>query len=368
MNSGPGEIPEAIGERMIVSTVRVNTLFLDPNNYRLAALEEYRSIADQDGGRISEDKALNIEVQEELRETIRGLPKYKSLLRSIKKTGGPIEPPIVVEINRDAYLVLEGNRRVACVKDICEEIQACKFKPLNPRAFNEIRVQIIPKDLDSLAVRRELLSMRHIVGPMTWGPYEQSCVIQEYINEGRNRKEIADLLGIPVNDVTKFSRAHVAYLQFEKETGIRDPQKFSLFQELVSKPKFKEYYDIDNEGHLISDDRYELYEWITPDENGKVKIPGAYELKMKLPKILNVDEAYTELSSDEGNLESAYQVVSMQEKRPSWQIEVRQAKKAIESIPGLEYDKIAKTPEEYEILTGLRDSLLRILKELEGKK
>src|SRR5687768_15539063 len=105
-------------------SVEPEQLLLDPNNYRFHNLENYRRL-------INHQKYADPYVQAKTLNLIQSTPEFElqALKDSIATNGFvPVEQIVVEEFDnnngRKRYLVVEGNRRVAAVKTLLEEVQS----------------------------------------------------------------------------------------------------------------------------------------------------------------------------------------------------------------------------------------------------
>ena len=231
---------------MSTELVPVEDLLLDPGNYRFRGEEEYGKPAEEE--RI-DDEELQARVLSKLMKNTKGM---KELKRSILATLGPIERPIVVPHEEGKYVVLEGNRRIACCKSLQHEASNGRLPEDVPKnAFDEVEVLILSREFDTPEVRRVILGTRHISGILTWGPLERAMIVKEYREvQNLNSAEISNLIGLPVSNVNSLYRAYNAYLQYYEETGVWDPDHFSYFVEM-NRPKGREFLGMqDDEGPL----------------------------------------------------------------------------------------------------------------------
>jgi hypothetical protein len=324
-------------------------LYLDPSNYRLQEVE---------GEPITGDITAPT-VQSLVFRRIKQEEGYKELKNSIIETNGLLERPIVVYIDDDKYLVLEGNRRVACLKEIKKDIEDGRLPKPEPDFVTKVPVLVLSKEADTPENRRLILSIRHVIGAKEWSPFQKSIVIHEYKAEGKTTREIAELLGTTPHEITRLHRAYNAFKQFCNETDSTDPSKFSYFIEAVAKPKIRNWLDIDDDGFSHKDERNDFYSWITAEEGEVLKIPMAIDVR-KLPKILDDEEALNELYSTTGTIHSAWGLIEA--RRVDWLSKVKEAQRAIERITRRDLRDISE--DRIAIITQLRDDLNQLLKDI----
>lgn len=338
--------------KMRLERVPVDALILDPNNYRFRGEKEapervpWKAIADEERQAMLLAKLLG---------------ESKELKRSILTTLGPIERPIVVPfVERGKFVVLEGNRRVACCKSLRQEAVSGNLPEDVPKdAFDSVEVLVLPEELNTENVRRVILGTRHISGILTWGPFERASIIKEYKEDEKlNAGEISSLIGLPVVDVNSLYRAYNAFLQFAEETGLWDPDFFSYFVE-ADRPKMREFLGMQDDGKCTSEDRHLFYDWIQ-SANGDAKIPRAIDIR-KLIKVLDDDTAYEIFANTDADIDDAYQLVRGR-RAVNWQPRISSAVTAITSIPHSELANLGAG--DLELLQRLETALAELMKNL----
>lgn len=105
--------------------ISINSLYLDPNNYRFRDSKSYVPI--------SAENLFDSKVQQRTCRMLWGKNNegIADLLQSIKTNGYiALEPLQVVEYEKKHYLVTEGNRRVATLKYLQQESEDISRLPL----------------------------------------------------------------------------------------------------------------------------------------------------------------------------------------------------------------------------------------------
>ena len=128
----------------------------------------------------------------------------KDLLESFKGNGYlKIDNVIVRQIEgKNAYLVVEGNRRVATLK-VLEGLyeDGLDIGRLNPGIFQKMDVVLYHVDDREYEI---LMGLRHVSGIKEWGDYEQSELISNLARKHKmSPKDISESLGLTVQMVKK---------------------------------------------------------------------------------------------------------------------------------------------------------------------
>lgn len=200
--------------------VRLDQLILDDKNPRFAGLIE-KSSEETILEKFAEEKNLY-----ELIESFRQNGYYEA------------EPLLVVEDskNKDRYVVIEGNRRVAALKILFNKTLLQKFSfvekgkdilltdAVQEQLKNKIPVQVY-KNRDDLW---SYLGFRHIKGPMPWDPYSKALYIAGLYKNGRPIDEIVERIGDQNALVYKMFNGIQVLLQAEKQEFI-DPKALARF-------------------------------------------------------------------------------------------------------------------------------------------
>lgn len=248
-------------------TVHIDSLILDPNNYRFIDRPEYREVP--------EDMVADPRIQQRTLNFIWGRNKenIKDLITSFRENGFLDIEQIQVKQVGDKYLVLEGNRRTATLKFFWEEYnQGIDIGNINPQTFDEIPVVIIDKE-DPI---QHLITMglHHISGKKRWSAVNEAQLMNDLIEtHGLSEEEVCNKLGISKYTLRRSRRTLYLINQY-KRSDYGDQFKtdmFYIFQSIIGSPILKQWiswndlgYSADNE---INVNR--LFNWLstTDDED-----------------------------------------------------------------------------------------------------
>lgn len=157
---------------------------------------------------------------------------YERLKKSIRASGGIIQPIILKAVSDDEYLCIEGNTRVAIYRelrtqDLASEGSGARWQTI-PAIINEEL-----EDLEAHKIRLQV----HLVGNRPWDAYSKA----KYLHELREvhqmpMAELVDFCGGSKRDVQQSLDAYhdmeAHYRPLLDEDGDLDPTRFSAFVEL----------------------------------------------------------------------------------------------------------------------------------------
>lgn len=336
-------------DRFVVDT---DNLFLDPNNLRLSEVDEEMTAT-------REEEVMDPGVQEETLARVCREENIDDLQRSILHTRGPVDAPIVVHISDEDdehFMVLEGNRRVACVKRLLRRIDDEVLGEEYRTDLEKVTVLLLPREVDNEQNRRLILGTRHVTGVKPWIPYQRAIVIKQFKEEeGKSSREIADILGMKPREVTELYRALNAFNDFCRKTGSRDTRKFSYFVEAVGKASIQNWLGMNDDGRFEKEERHELYEWILGDEETQPKIEKAEQIR-PLAKIILNEEALDEFMSEDGSIDSAMEIVK-QYLPPAWIPTFRKTIRIIRNLPGTIIEDIPQNPSQVQLVDELAEQV-----------
>lgn len=222
-----------------IKTVKLDELFLDPNNYRLINEKNYTEV--------SENELLNEIVQKRTLSMVCG-PRNENiqdLLDSFRENGYlPVDQIQVRKIEEKKYLVLEGNRRVSALKILKNEyeIDFIDLENFNVSFFNSIPVVIYEGDSNTIQ-HLIVMGLKHISGNKKWGEWNEALLIKKLSDSGKNENEICKAVGISKSQYRKCLRA-VSLVEQYKESDYGDQfseKLYPIFREVISYNQIKDW-------------------------------------------------------------------------------------------------------------------------------
>lgn len=225
-------------------TLKLSSLYLDPNNYRFIDSEHYK-------GPVRDEDSFRPEVQLRTRQLLLGEKQgnVEDLTASFQQNGWLDMEPIQVRQSGSRYIVVEGNRRVATLKYLFDRHQNNgPLGALDPVIFDKVPVVRVAETdpLHHLIV----MGLHHISGKRPWPAINQAHLMRELLTSyGKSADEICKALAISKREfnlsirtlalVDKYKRSDYGE-QFSSE-------KFNLFREVLKAPALRDWIDWDDD-------------------------------------------------------------------------------------------------------------------------
>lgn len=333
-------------------------LLLDPNNYRLQ---------DEQGFRVTAPNRFHLEQVQ--RATFQQLKQsgIKELHDSIVTNGFlPIERIVVTPYEHDecpgAYLVLEGNRRVAALRQIADEIDGgVDIPPEVRKTLASVPCVVVSKDEGGGHFKETLMGVRHVGGIREWGGYQRAKLIADMRNMyGLDSQEVAGKLGLSVREVNRRYRAFNALSQMREDDDYGDlgePALYPLFHEAIAVPEVRDWLGWNNETSTF--DNLEnlaiFYSLITPstsddgrDRDAKLK---SYSDVRQLKSVLPNPDAKRILLDEDRQFVDALTFANRENLSRKWREELAEATASLASIGAIEVKNF--TQEDVDLLERL---------------
>jgi hypothetical protein len=359
MNLRPDELPPDL-------------LLFDPNNFRF---QDRSGFVHAQENRFAEES-----VQARAYQRIREEPGISELKRSILRNGFLTVERLIVRPyqqleDRVTYLVLEGNRRLACVNWILEDHEAGVNVPedvlISIRRLPVLIAETEPEDEREFFI--SLMGIRHVGGIRQWGGYQRAKLIAEMRDDlNLEAQDVADRLGLSTHEVNRRYRAFNALRQMQESEDYAEyavPELYPLFHEAVSQPTVKDWLEWDDARCVFADDteREKFYSLITPstDENERVQEPkiASYSHVRELKHILPKGDAKKILLDQDRDFQEAIAVARRDEFAKMW---INEVSEAIASLKDIGIDEMKRIGEdERVILEQLRDVAQERLSDIE---
>lgn len=256
-------------------SVSLENLFLDPNNYRFRDREAYKKVDES-----NLDSLLSASVQQRTRNLIvgKGNDEVDDVLRSLKANGFmEVDQIQVRKLREDAYLVIEGNRRVATLKFLQEQYQLGNdIGHLDPAIFSAVPV-VVSAGLDASRYKI-LMGLKHISGNKKWPAVNQAELLKSLRDDGMSEAEIRNMLGITTISLRRLLRA-LSFAESYKRSDYKEQfraEKFNFFYEAILQPKLMKWLEWNDTSYQATNRENELrfFSWISSDERGKESQEG----------------------------------------------------------------------------------------------
>lgn len=296
--------------------VPISKVYLDPNNFRLHGHHKYKHV--------EADNYKNLMVQKRTRDMILDGERregVKDLLHSFKSNGIlKIDNILVRLLPDDNYLVVEGNRRVATLKELLNDHEkGYDVGNLDVDFLTNKKIDIVEYDMgsDESESYLMLMGLRHVTKVKDWGDFEQSELVHD-LNTKFNLpfSEISDRLGIGIAQVKRRVNTFVAMQLYKKNAQYGD--QFSskmapIFYELMGAPDIRNWLEWSEDEKLFSNKKNleRFFDWIskTDDEEDPV-IKNRDDIRT-LKKIITDTEALTVMETENSLMEAYEQSLSI---------------------------------------------------------
>jgi hypothetical protein len=332
--------------KLVIKTVNIDHLYLDPNNPRFMGVESMNITA--------MNKYTNKKVQTRALTNMKGYGLLE-LKKNIQAVGFlPIDKMVFVEISGmpNEYYCLEGNRRLAAIKWLLEDQEAgeVEISAEIQDSLKELEVYVLEEVTDAQKAQQLIQGIRHMSGVRDWRPYQKAKVINGLITEGKTATEIGDLFGMTSTAVMRYYRAFLACETFISNDIFGqywNIDLFRMFDDVMRRPRLRDDWLGWDEKEKVFKNTTELeyfYKWIVPEsETDTRKIPGANYIK-DLDVIVSHLEALEYLKNEGSTLASALALTRDKHEMP-WIAKVEEMIKTLHELDAAVLETMEKDQE-----------------------
>lgn len=329
---------------MRAENIPLEMLLLDPNNYRLQ---------DEAGFRTTPADRFHLDLVQRTTVQRIALSGLKELHDSIIANGFlPIERIVVTPYEHPEapgkFLVIEGNRRVASLRQIKQEVEGGVPVPEDVVAtLAGVPCLVVDATGQEAHFRETLMGIRHVGGIKQWGGYQRAKLIAD-LRDGYalDAPEVAAKLGLSTREVNRRYRAFKALQQMRDNDDFSDfaePALYPIFHEAVERGEVRDWLGWDASSNRFTHDEplEQFYRLITPStaEDGGADRPAkikSYGDVRQLQNILPNPEAKRFLLDPERPFLDALTISSREQLSRKWRSELTEAAASLESIGALE--------------------------------
>lgn len=247
--------------------VNVRNLYLDPNNYRFIDADAFVRV------NTSEDPTRD-DVQRRTSGLILGknAENIKDLVESFKKNGFlPVDQIQVRQLGGGKYVVVEGNRRVACLKYLQRrhEQEGLDLGKLDPGIFQRVPV-VYYQDAND-AHHLILMGLKHISGNKKWPAINQAELIRDLTEKhGMSADDICASISINKKEYN-LTLSTLRLIEQYRRSDFGDqfkPDMYSIFREITRNSALKTWLGWnDRDGTAARPNNLErIFSWISEDE------------------------------------------------------------------------------------------------------
>ena len=308
------EQPEQVRSRR--QRVSLASLYLDPNNFRFADHEDYRSVAPED--------VFKPDVQRRTAKLVLGdnLTNVQDLVASVKENGWLDLDPILVERREGGrFLVVEGNRRVATLKHLRGRYDegAIDLGSLDPAIFTQLPVVLY----EAADERQHLVMMglHHIGGKKRWPAINRALAMKRLLAQSDGDvNAVCRALGVTKVDFNRSIRT-LALVDAYKESDYGDQlhsDQYTLFREVLGKPPIRRWLGWDNTTSVAAapDNLERLFGWMSSIDSGDEDDKGQKQMSADVGPVITTVGHIRELAKlieDPKALERLDETRSLQE-------------------------------------------------------
>lgn len=291
-------------------TIEIDNLLLDPNNPRFADVSD--DVLNIDKSRYAELTIQNIAYEKMTN------PKFDTLTlaNSIATVGFiPVDNIVAAKINEDQFYVIEGNRRVTAIKYLLRQhdLGQTTMSEEDINKLKKIDILVVDDVENSTDfVGMIIQGIRNVSGIKEWDAFQKAQFINDMIDKGKQPGEISRTIGMSVKEINRYYKTYSVMLQFktdEEYTSKWKPSFFSHFDEVLKKPALRNYLGFNDETFRFDNisNLKRFYDWISPDEDGKVTISDAHNVR-RLSELIDDKTALNYL--DDRNLDKAVNYIN----------------------------------------------------------
>jgi ParB-like chromosome segregation protein Spo0J len=363
--------------QLVDRTFSLHELCLDPNNPRYADLGVSKVVPES---KVAEESVQATALARMLEDRF----EVEQLKESIEKMGFlRVDRMVVVGLPGDGsdprYMVVEGNRRLAAMKSLMNEVASGEVDLLPEIDASLQAIPVLEITGGASAEREEharnLQGIRHIAGVKPWGPYQQALAVGRMIEEGLSVATIKSALGLSAQRVNLLRGVFLGMKQMREDPEFTDsvkPEFFSHFVEALNRPQIREWLDWNKEKGCIESEtaRRQFYQLIVGMENeeGEIQDPKIIDAKdfRLLPQIMG-DKPYFDsfLANPTQSLQDAYKSYARPpEPLPDWKSILRRDITTLENnVPHTAIVDAAE--DDVALLAELRDICVKFLTDIE---
>lgn len=190
---------------------------------------------------------LNRKTQDQIEEILIGKPYYASeLVDSFLENGFIDYEPLVVRLENGAFVVLEGNRRLAAVKHILRNRSQYETPENKGKidSLEEIPILKFPPGGDNQeAAQRVYLGVRHLFGYREWPPLSKAKFLHREIKALGDIERVVRELGITKTDILRYLTPYRVLLKTASD--IPEGKDFWLLGEALTRSGVRKYLALD---------------------------------------------------------------------------------------------------------------------------
>ena len=234
-------------QKMKPQKVKLHELYLDPNNPRLEILKREP---------VPNERLIELGIQQACSEQLRKFG-LNDLVESIKTSGFcTIDRVVLRRFDKDKYIVVEGNRRVAALKRLQEEHSKGRITLEENKLSGILEFEALIYEGDRQDIAWIVQGFRHAPEAIKeWEDFSKAKFFAELEGKGKSATEIAQFFSVrPRRQVSNLILSYQGFQQAKEDEDYGDqldPDKhFSFFNQIifgkVQKEELKKWLGWDN--------------------------------------------------------------------------------------------------------------------------
>ena len=371
-------------QKMKPATVKLDEVYLDPNNPRLEVLK---------GEPIPDEKLTEPSIQQWCLGQLKQSKKFgiQDLIESIRTSGFcTIDRVVLRPLDKDRYIVIEGNRRVAALQTLRDEHEKLRM-PLPENILKGIL------EFEALVYKGERPDIAWIVQGFRhapeaikeWDDFAKAKFFAELEMKGRKPTEIARTFSVrPRADVSNLIRSYYGFQQAREDEDYGDrlipSDHFGFFNEVIfPTPELRDKWLGWNNNERKFRNAENLNKFLSLIDRGKITI--SRETRDDLPKLLfqpNYADILERFEQEKGlSIQQCSGWIKVREPKPPLLPDIsgileslKRMKNEIDMLPLTPISGLGKTADEKEqknqiltLLNELAEALKRQIKMLSVK-
>lgn len=326
--------------------IPLSKIKLDPENARFKHLE--RTLSDQ-----------------EIEEWISNEGDTRSLIREIKFSNGLSELPYAQDLEDGNFKVIEGNRRIVCLRMIAEKIKSGKEQEMSLAMIDPVQCIVIPKEVNDelLAI---FLARTHVSGKKEWAALNQSAYVYDLIQKYHyDQDDVVESISLSKTKVNNMIKSYETTLKYRVKYPDDDLwlRRYSHFEELYKKKGLKEW---------ISDPQnLDLFmKWVHNNQ-----FPMAIKVRKLEGIIQDGKDAYKAMKKG-ANIDEATEVLQQQEKTRTLtaqiagdvEVKVKDFQELLQNFPRGKMKEYSKDKDRMQEFEALYSDFGEIIKDIKSMK
>lgn len=323
--------PELIANAPL-ENMSVKDLKLDVDNVRFTHLEENPT-------------------PEEIEEIIRKDPDTSDLYKQILSAGVIYEPLLI----RPDNVVVEGNRRLVCLRSILKQVEEKKLDKYHEEKFETVKCRILPEDVDNKSIDIYLAGI-HVKAKKPWKKFNRANHIYN-LNRRHSisYERLAQELGMGKTTIKRCVDVYTMVLNYARKYPDDKSwfHKFTYFDFLFQRKDLKE---IRERRGFVED----FGSWVHQKKISDVR--DVY----KLSQVVSDPESFQMLKKK--NFTEALKVLG--KKDPSVNIaefkKIKEAAKALDDIQKMDLFEIIADSEKKKVLINLESKIKNLMADIDS--